>query len=127
MNLVYATEADSDRLIAYFKSIAVPGLVDLSVERQHSFFDQYRLQSDDFDTLMLLDEHHEIQGIASFVYRQALLNHQERRVAYATDLRISPTRKALRGWAQYFCRSSQTLCNEKVATPFSVLSMEQKA
>ncbi len=102
MNLAFASETDSDRLGKYFQSHPIPGLIDLSINRQGHFFDQYRLQSNQFDTLILTDHNGEIQGMASFVFREALINGERGTIAYATDLRISPTRKAILGWSQHF-------------------------
>ena len=98
VDLVEATEKDSDELKKYFSEAILPGPVDLSIHRQGSFFDQYRLRSDNFHTFTLRGPNGEIEGMASMMFSPMFINGEEQMVGYATDLRISPTRRAILGW-----------------------------
>lgn len=102
MRLELAHESDSDRLKAFFARMLLPGAMDLSVERRGQFFDHYRLQSDDFETMMLLDNRDEIQGIATLLFREGIIHSERQTLGFASDLRIAPTRSAVLQWAQHF-------------------------
>ncbi len=97
-----ATEADSDDLKKFV--IKQPFLtnytIDLAIDRKGSFFDKYRLQSDDFVTYKMTNDAGEIEGIASMIFRRTLLNGTETLVGYATDLRISNSRQAIVQWPE---------------------------
>ncbi len=102
MRLIVAQESDSERLKKFFSEQQVPGVVTYQVERHGSFFDKYRMQSDDFVTFMLIDRQDQIQGTATSVFRKGVLNGVEQNIAYAMDLRISKSRKAVMQWANLF-------------------------
>lgn len=102
MKLIKAAESDSSRVKAFFERMVLPGAIDCTIQRPGSFFDQYRLISDDFETYLLLDEHGEIVGMASIIFREGFVLGEKQVWGYATDLRIAPTRKALTQWAQHF-------------------------
>ncbi len=102
MKLVPAGDSDAERLKRFFESSTLPGAVDFSIRRPLSFFDQYRLLSDDFETLMLTDDDGSIAGMASLIFREGHVLDEKQTWAFATDLRIAPTRKAIAQWAQYF-------------------------
>ena len=80
----------------------LPGTIDFSIERRGSFFNHYRLQTDDFTTLILMDDNEEIQGVATLVFHQGMVLGERQVFAYATDLRIEPTRRAVMQWSQQF-------------------------
>jgi hypothetical protein len=82
--------------------MTLPGAIDFSIQRHGSFFDHYRLLSDDFETLVLQDDDGSIAGMASLVFREGVVLGEKQTWGYATDLRIAPTRKAIAQWAQYF-------------------------
>lgn len=102
MKLVRATDADSERLKAFFERMILPGTIDFSVRRPASFFDHYRVISDDFETLILADDDDSIHGVASLVFREGYVLGEKQTWGFATDLRIAPTRKAIGQWAQFF-------------------------
>ncbi len=102
MRLELASAKDSDRLTEFFQRMILPGSMDISVHRQQNFFAQYRLSSDDFQTLMLLDENAEIQGVATLIFREGIIHSERQIIGFATDLRIAPTRHAVLQWAQQF-------------------------
>ncbi|MES2769758.1 MAG: hypothetical protein V4596_11495 [Bdellovibrionota bacterium] len=97
-----AQESDSDKLKNFV--IKQPFLtnspMELVVDRKGSFFDKYRLQTDDFVTFKMVDEKDEIEGIASILYRKTLLNGEETQVGFATDLRIANSRQAIVQWPE---------------------------
>ncbi len=102
MRLVRATEQDNDRLLHYFAQNAYPGAIRMQTQRMFNFFNQYRLQSDDFSTYMILSEHDQIEAIATLVFRKGFLDGVEQTVGYATDLRVSPNRRAITSWTEHF-------------------------
>jgi hypothetical protein len=102
MRLVRATEQDNDRLLHYMAKQPVPGAVQMRVQRMFNFFNQYRLQSDDYSTYMILNDHDHIEAAASIVFRKLYLDGQLQTVGYATDLRVSPNRRAITSWTQHF-------------------------
>lgn len=102
MRLVRATAEDSDRVTSYFNSSSLPGVVDLGFQRKGSFFDLYRLQSDDFSTYVLLDDQSQPVAMASLIFRSAKIEGQMETICFATDLRVSSSRGAVLSWSQHF-------------------------
>lgn len=102
MRLVRATDQDNDRLLHYYSGHPFPGDVRLKIQRMFNFFNQYRLQSDDYCTYMLLNESDEIEAVASLVFREAVIEGAKQTIGYATDLRVSTNRRAITTWAQHF-------------------------
>jgi len=102
MKIVQATEADSERLKAFFEKTVLPGAIDIAVRRPGSFFDHYKLLSGDFEVLMLTDDDDAIHGMGALVFREGFVLGEKQTWGYATDLRIAPTRRAIAQWAQYF-------------------------
>jgi hypothetical protein len=101
MKIARAEANDNQRLAAFFNAAVLPGDVDLRFERQ-DFFQPYRLQGEDFATYMLLNEQQEIEATASLVFREGLLGGEKQVIGYATDLRVSNSRRAIMSWAQHF-------------------------
>ncbi len=102
MKLELATERDNERLIQYFEQATIPGPIRLRIRRMTNFFNQYRLQSDDIETYMLVNDKNDIEGLATLVFRDAILDGNRQTIAYATDLRVSPTRRAVLSWSRHF-------------------------
>ena len=103
MKFVKATEADNEKLKNYFSEMVLPGPINLRMLRPFDFFAQYKIQSDDFVTFNLVNEDNgEVGALATLIFRQAYIEGKETTVAYATDLRVSSSRKAVLQWAQYF-------------------------
>lgn len=101
MRLVRATVADNDRLCEFFNSTLIPGDVDLRLERE-DFYLPYRVQTDDFATYMLVNPEEKIEAIATLLFRPGYLGAEKQMLGYATDLRVSTSRRAIMGWAQHF-------------------------
>lgn len=113
MKLVRATEADSQRLKTFFARMVLPGPVDFTIERVDNFFAHYRAQSDDFETLMLLEDDGEIAGMATLVFREGLIDGKKQTWGYATDLRVAPTRRAVVQWSQHFLPVFEKACESR--------------
>ena len=60
MQLVRATDDDNEKLLHYFSQTSFPGPVRLRLRRMFHFFNQYRIQSDDYATYLLLNDKQEI-------------------------------------------------------------------
>jgi hypothetical protein len=110
IKLIRATEIDSEKLKKFFQQMVLPGLIDLSIERRGSFFDHYRLQSDDFETLLLVENEDQIVGMATLLFRNGLINGELQTWGIATDLRVAPTRRAVLQWAQHFLPELERAC-----------------
>lgn len=102
LNLVEAEEKHSHLLQTFFSEQVLSGHVNYSLYRPNSFFDQYRLLSDDYNTAMLMDDENKVLGAASITFSRAYVNRQEQTVGYLSDLRIAPQRIAIQKWAKYF-------------------------
>ncbi len=113
MEILKASESDSQRLKAFFERMVLPGAIDFSLQRSGSFFDQYRLFSDDFETLIMVDDDFEIAGMASVLFREGIVRGEKQTWGYATDLRIAPTRKAISQWAQKFLPELESACESR--------------
>ncbi len=101
MRIIKAGPQDNDRICSFFNSIELPGDVDLRLERK-DFFQPYRLQSEDYSTYLLINDANEIEASASLVFREGFLGGQRQTIGYATDLRVSNSRRAILSWAQHF-------------------------
>lgn len=97
-----AQEADSEKLKQFVikQPFLVNSPMELVIDRKGSFFDKYRLQTEDFVTHKMVNENNEIEGIASMLFRKTLLNGEETLVGFATDLRISNSRQAIVQWPE---------------------------
>ena len=102
MQLVKATEKDNEKLLHYFTQSHFPGAVTVRMRRMFNFFNQYRIQSPDFVTYMLLNDKDEIEALASLIFREAWIEGKQETIGYATDLRVSSSRKAVLTWSQHF-------------------------
>ncbi len=90
-------------LLKFYESFHINGLVDLKVNRNDDFFSLYKTQSDDSCTYTLRDEKkNKIEAMASFVFRDVFQEGHVQKIAYATDLRVSNSRKAILEWTQHF-------------------------
>lgn len=101
MQLQIAQDSDSAELSEFHKSFTSRGLVEFKLDRGADYFSHYRAQGSDFRTYVLRDNVG-IQATASFVIRECLFNGQVVRAAYANDLRVSNSRKAILEWSQHF-------------------------
>lgn len=101
MKLEIAKAEDSKALTEFYKSFPVRGLVELKIDRDGDFFAPYDIQSDKHITY-LLKEDEKLEGMASFVVRDVLLQEQVIPVAFGRDLRISSNRRAVLDWSQHF-------------------------
>src|SRR4051812_25173665 len=100
-----ATIQDSEPLKIFYSDQNVGGTVDLRMVRRGTFFDQYRLQTPDFETFLLKSQDGQesaIEGVGTLLFRKGNLEGELQTIGYATDLRISSRRAAIAGWAQHF-------------------------
>lgn len=102
MKLLRATDADNEKLMHFFSKSRISGSIDLRFRRMFNFFNHYRLQSDDYVTYMLLNRKDEIEAMASLLYRPAWVGGEKHTIGYATDLRVSSSRRAIMEWSNHF-------------------------
>ncbi len=102
MRLAKATARDNSKLLKFFQSSTLPGVIDIRLDRRPDFFAQYKNQSDNYTTYMLLDSYDQIQAIVSIVFVNAYLNNEKHLIGWATDLRVSRQRNAILNWAKFF-------------------------
>ncbi len=113
MKLVHATQSDDPRLTEFFERRALPGTIDFSIRRPRGFFEHYRLLSDDYQTVWLEDDDGSIAGLASLIFKEGFVLGEKTTWAYATDLRVAPTRRAIAQWAQYFVPVLERVLEER--------------
>lgn len=124
MRLEVAQEHDGPALSEFYQNFPIKGLVNFKLDRSQDFFAHYKAQSDLFRTYILRDTDHSIQGMASFVFREACLENRVERIALATDLRVAPQRKAILEWSQHFLPVMDSLTHEfNISHFFSLLNM----
>lgn len=124
MKLEIAKPEDALALADFYKSFVTQGHVHLKVDRNKDFFAPYSIQSDQYLTYQLKGDENKLEGMASFVVRDVLLDEKVRPVAFGRDLRISSNRRAVLEWSQHFLPVMKEVfhtfnCNHL----FSVLSM----
>lgn len=102
IDLVKASDDDNDKLLHYFSKMSLPGPIHIRLRRMFNFFNQYRIQSDDFVTYILQNKENQIEALASLLFREGFVDQNREVIGYATDLRVSPTRQAVLHWSQNF-------------------------
>lgn len=128
MKLVKATEEDNERILHFFSQSPVPGSATLRLRRMFNFFNQYRLQTQDYVTYLLVDDRDQVQAMASLLFRSAVVDGHKEIVGYATDLRVAPHRKAILTWTQYFLPVIETeRAKRNCRYIFSVISSSQSS
>lgn len=100
MNLIKASENDSEEIKSFFNQNILKGVIDHRIQRTDSFFLQYRLITNDYSTYLLKNSNNEIEAMASILFRKGYVNHQEQSVGYVTDLCIKP--ETTTNWAKKF-------------------------
>ena len=96
-----ATAEDSQKLNEFFTSIPTRGEIDVKIQREQHFFSFYQRVGIPYKTYILKDGD-EILGTASFLFRRLSFQDRVLKLAQACDLRISPNRKAIMSWSQFF-------------------------
>ncbi|MFS4460263.1 hypothetical protein [Bdellovibrio sp. HCB2-146] len=123
MNLEIASPEHSRQLVEFYKGFPLKGLVELKVDRDGDFFAPYSIQSDKHLTYMLKEDG-QLEGTASFVVRDVMLDGRPTSVAFGRDLRISSNRKVILEWSQHFLPVMQEVGRTLGAQYFfSVMSM----
>ena len=102
MKLVKATDLDNEQLLSFYANSEVQGSINLKLRRMFNFFNQYRLRSEDYVTYLLLNKKDQIEAMATLLYQQAWLQGEKQNICYATDLRVSKSRRAILQWSQHF-------------------------
>ncbi len=106
MKLSLASAKESEELKAFHKQFPLvlhrAGRLGFNAERPQSFFDLYDRQSQDHLTYTLREDNGDLQAMATFIFKKVLFRGEVINVAYATDLRVAPNRKATLGWVNNF-------------------------
>jgi len=126
MKLEIAKTADNQELIEFFKEFSIKGMVELKVDRNRDFFAPYALQSEKFKTYLLKEEEEDqkIHGAATFITRDTFSEGQRIKIATATDLRVSPNRKAILEWLKHFLPVLQKETEEnQITSVFSAINL----
>ncbi len=123
MNLEVAKHEDAALLAEFYKSFPVRGVVEMKIDRDGDFFAPYDIQAEQHITY-LLKEDDKLEGMASFVVRDVLLNNTPQPVAFGRDLRITSNRRAVLGWSQHFLPVMEEVFSTfNCKYLFSILSM----
>lgn len=126
MRLEIAKPSDNNAILEFYKGFPLKGVLELKVDRCGDFFGPYAVESDRFRSYLLRDDQDQIQGMASFTIKDALINGQVKTVAYGRDLRISNNRRAIIEWADHFVPTLQDISNTYgVQHFFSALNMTE--
>ncbi len=128
LRLVQATETDSERLKNFVnhQPFLVNAPVEIVTDRKGSFFDKYRLQSQDFVTYIMENKDGQIEGIASMIFRKTIINGEETLTGFATDLRITNSRHAIVQWPDLLLPAlSQAAQERNCQYVFSILNATQ--
>ena len=102
LKLIEAEEKHSLLLQRFYEEQIVHGHVDFCIHRVGNFFNHYRTFSDDFTTVLLMDDSDTLLGAATICFQRAYFNRQEQTVGFLCDLRIAPQRIAVQQWALHF-------------------------
>ena len=83
MKLEIAGPSQSASLVEFYKGFSTQGLVQMKIDRGQNFFKPYDLQSDRHITYIMQDEESgKVEGSASFVINNVLLEGQVMSVAF---------------------------------------------
>jgi hypothetical protein len=124
VRLEKAGPENNEELRKFFDQFSLNSVLEVRMRRPTDFFAPYRLQSDEYETLVLRDEKdNSLHGLASFVYRNTYFQDHVQKIAIATDLRILPSRKAIINWSQHFLPVLRdTMKEHGVNSVFSVIN-----
>lgn len=111
MKLEIATAADNQSILEFYKGFPMRGVLDLKVDRRGDFFGPYATESDRFRSYILKDDEQQVQGIASFIIKDVMLQGRITTVAYGRDLRISNNRRAIIEWGDHFVPTLNDISN----------------
>lgn len=128
MILERASLTHQEELTHFFEQFSLSSIIDMKVRRPQGFFAPYKTLSDHYDTLILRDKNRKIQGTASLIFRDSIFEGQKQKIAFATDLRIEPSRKAILAWADHFLPTLRnTLQEQGVTSVFSIINTQDQA
>lgn len=114
MKLEVAKHEETALLAEFYKSFPVRGFVEMKIDREGDFFAPYDIQAEQHITYLLKEkpkesdtngadtEKEKLEGMASFVVRDVLLDKSVQPIAFGRDLRISSNRRAVLSWSQHF-------------------------
>lgn len=102
LKLIRAQPDHSQQLTQFFANQALPGHMQIQIHRNQNFFNKYKVLSDDYVTLMLIDEEKEIQATASVIFTPSIIEGKEQVIGIATDLRLNKKRRTLIAWMDNF-------------------------
>lgn len=126
MRLEVAQASDNQSILEFYRGFPLKGVLELKVDRRGDFFGPYAVESDRFRTYLLKDDQQQIQGMASFIVKDVLLEGEVKTVAFGRDLRISTNRRAIIEWADHFVPVLQELTDTYgVQHFFSALNMTE--
>jgi hypothetical protein len=127
MEIVRATEKDAKELSEFVNSYVLHGDFSFQFVRSPSYFDKFKLRSDDFETYLLRGADNKIAASGSLVFENTYINGQQQKICWLVDLRIGSDRKAALHWVDHFFqilfeRSRTNGCKHI----FSVIFKDQK-
>lgn len=124
MKIQVANSNDNSKLVEFFKSFPIKSNFIFKIDRYKDFFAPYEVQSEEHLTYQLKDDDGKIEGIATFVVNDALIQGKSERVCFARDLRISSNRQAVMSWAQHFLPVMSEISHTlKTKYFFSIMSL----
>lgn len=98
-----ATKADNQRLLTFYDNQPMGiGKVGLQYLRGPDFFAMMEARSDQGLVLVHEDSHGEIQGVATFSFREGMIRGERKMLAYLGDLRVGLDRSLIRVWKKAY-------------------------
>lgn len=102
MKVHVANENDNQDLLKFYSDFTSQGLIEIKPVRHQNYFAPYHFHSNEHKTYILRNDQNAIEGAASFVLKDTLHDGRVVKVAFANDLRVKPTRKAIVEWSHHF-------------------------
>src|SRR5690606_1715128 len=82
--------------------------------------------SEDFDTFVMENDDGDILGVATLVFRDAIIQGKTEKIGYGTDLQVVPTRLATQAWPELFLPSFvEAVERRNCKYTFSVINFSQ--
>lgn len=125
MELVKARLEDQEPLLQFYNGVALPGDVELMIDRHEPFDAIYGIQSNDYDTFLVKGDENSVHGTFTVIYRDGIIDGKFEKIGYVTDMRVSNNREALLTWSKQFLEVLENSQNQRNCKyMFSILSQE---
>jgi hypothetical protein len=129
MKIEKASYEKESELTEFFEQFELEDFIRFQIKRSEGFFTPYKAQGLDFEVYTLRDKSDNLLALATFVFPEYRLPLENKKIklAFATDLRVLPSRQATLGWHQHFIPVLERIREEKKVHGFlSLLSKHDR-